>query len=139
MHYLVSGKNTPASIKFTLFDGPECQEGAHTVAIDEGSPFRFSELGFNNDNSNNNPENDDQAEVVVSLQLNPENIEGSKIYHGDDAEGEIVFCVRFGLHTGEAANPDSLEVNFRETVVKFHVLLQDKFQVQLAEPSLTEL
>jgi hypothetical protein len=157
LHYIVNDQNDPTNVKYTIFDGPGCQEAAHQIVVPQGddgenddegadskthgSPFRSSEVTFEDSSLQTSSNSKNTAHVVVGVQIDPNHIVDSTIYHqkkskGDVEQAQIVFCVRFSLFISSSSS-SSIEVNFRETIVKLDVDSQGEFQLKLAEPMQT--
>lgn len=110
-------------MQYTLFDTEGCQVSGRSIP--PNSEYILSHLNFDRA-----PDGGNLAEV--SLSIDPETMTTSPIYKEiDKTRAEILFCVRFSVCTGNASDPDSIEVNFIETPVKMQVLLKDGFYVDV--------
>lgn len=130
LHYVVNDQNDASTnIQYTIYDGPGCQLTGHKIDIEDKqslqqSPFRSTGLQFNKQQSS--------SEAIVGIQIDPDTISGSAIYHertNNPQAAKIVFCVRFSLFTD--SGDGGIEVNFRETIIKLNVDLQGEFKLKL--------
>jgi hypothetical protein len=74
-----------------------------------------------------------QRDISLHLSIQSNKIASSPIYteglNGQNVMvGNVKFCVRFGVLNGRDA-PDSLEVNFIESLVDFNAYLTDGFEI----------
>jgi hypothetical protein len=122
------------NIRYTVFDGHQCQEGNNNIT--NSQDYLSSVM-----NPDDTPLGDGEASriVEISLTINPETIAMSPIYEQlkNETKGYVYFCIRLGVYTssdGSSGGPP-LEVNFLETPILLIVNLADNFEIRL--PSLT--
>ncbi|KAL3915793.1 MAG: hypothetical protein SGILL_005479 [Bacillariaceae sp.] len=117
----------PGQAKYTVFTSG-CQEDG--VQLVNGDGLIFFPLTDTTNLVSQNPIQLDQ-EATIPVSVDSRTITTNDLIYSEDTTlgavtAQIVFCVRFGLHT---PGPDDVEVNFLETVITLDVDLSDGFQI----------
>jgi hypothetical protein len=72
-------------------------------------------------------------DMYLHLSIQSNTISNSQIYTDRNIAGEVSgnvqFCIRFGLYNDSPELPNSLEVNFIETLIDFNAYLSDGFEI----------
>ena len=116
----------PGQAKYTTYT-QGCKEDGVELNNAEGLIF-FPLIDTENTISQNPITLDQQATIPVSI--DSEFISSNPAIYSEDTTlgavtAQVVFCVRFGLHT----LGDDMEVNFLETVITLDIDLSDGFQI----------
>lgn len=125
MEYLINNEVGEREVWYSLFDGEGCKEEAKP--LERNSKFLQSEIGVKASAGGN-------MLAKVSLELDPQEIVESPIFHSHGAtSAEIVFCVRFGLYSGDHNSDSSIEVNFVETPVQVQLNMKGGSNLTIGE------
>eukprot|EP00980_Cylindrotheca_fusiformis_P008612 scaffold1830_cov117-Cylindrotheca_fusiformis.AAC.11 len=125
LEYGISDRIEKDQVWYSLFDGVGCQEQSKPLA----HKTRFLESDVEVE-----PSEGLSQLSRVSVKLDPREIEASPIFHAlADSSAEIVFCVRFGLYSGDHDSNSAIEVNFLETPVKVRINMEGKSNISLGE------
>jgi hypothetical protein len=131
LRYTVSDKIERKQIRFTIYDGLECQEGSNKTFV-LGYPYLNSGIAVSPSRYPNH------KDATVFVKIRQQEISDSPIFHqysNDDnsTDATIAFCVRFALYTETDANNNqtAVEVNFLETPVVLDVTLHDGLYIHL--------
>jgi hypothetical protein len=125
MEYQINNEVGEGEVWYSLFDGEGCKEEAKP--LERNSKFLQSEIGVKASEGEN-------LLATISLELDPQEIAESQIFHRHSAtSAEIVFCVRFGLYSGDHNSDTSIEVNFLETPVQVQLNMKGESNLTIGE------
>lgn len=131
-------------VGFRLYDGPDCSEGATDItdflSDYTASGIIFDSLGLQPD-SNTPYDSTAQGYRDFRLFLGISNLTDSDFANtvapdlfkyeirNNQSFAIINFCVRFQLFMDDFDDPNSVEVNFQETIVEVYIDLTDGFEI----------
>jgi hypothetical protein len=121
---------------YSVYDGHDCKEGSTditaTISNYNKNNIYFQNLGLQPDGSTPPNSGLGYRDIRLFLGVQPTAAESPIFYYTDDEGGlkaKMDFCVRFSLYNEDPDDPNSVEVNFQETLVAFYADLTDGFEI----------
>jgi hypothetical protein len=129
LEYEVSASiNASSMLVCTLYNSTQCSRGGVDVTDND---YLTGYMTTDGDGTTITSDEDVTQSIRLEFTIDPENITTSNIFRmensTDSSTAIIEFCVRFSAFTDDPKQtPETaLEVNFLETIVSFHVKLDD--------------
>jgi hypothetical protein len=122
---------------FRIYDGRDCADGSNDITdaiSDYYNNVYLQNLGLQPDANTPYYNADGQGfrDFRLFLDVQPTAAESPIFYYTNDdnqLNARIEFCIRYSLYNDDFDDPDSMEVNFQETLVTFTADLTDGFEI----------
>jgi hypothetical protein len=116
--YQVSDYIPYENLRWYLYDGLECREGADDITEND---YLTAEL-MGPDDGNTVGEGNSFREFKMALSFDPESIRGSPILHETGQKIQLKFCVRLSAFSANALNPAAVEISYKQTTMTVDIL-----------------
>jgi hypothetical protein len=125
------------NIIYSVYQGHDCKTGGATDITDNSNEYLYTPgiqaSSLTPYEADPDIRGNGQRDISLHLSIQSNKITTSPIYteklNGEDEMvGNVKFCVRFGVLNGTEA-PNSMEVNFIESLVNFNANLTDGFEI----------